>query len=81
MALPDIELTAGQKKVMDKLSVNVRQAQARISAAQSHLQEELEALEEYAIQAAEKLQIDIADYGFDVATGKFVDKAVLSQGK
>jgi NifB/MoaA-like Fe-S oxidoreductase len=79
MALADMELTAGQQVVMKRLLERFGASNARLEAIRKEAQEELDAVTEYVAQVAEKLGIDVAkDYQFDIAIGKFRDRANIT---
>ena len=82
MALQDIQLTAGQRKVMDKLLLGLGTAKQRLEASQKAYNEEFEVVGEYGLQAAKDLGIDATkDYIFDIAQMKFIDRSTIEEPK
>jgi hypothetical protein len=82
MALQDIQLTAGQRKVMDKLLLGLGTAKQRLEASQKAYNEEFEVVGEYGLQSAKELGIDATkDYVFDISQMKFIDRSTIEEPK
>lgn len=87
MGLPNIQLTDGQKKVMGSLITAANKAEANVDSQQQRLDEakavlaaHVDSINEYTLQASEKLGISTTDYILDAATGSFKDRSTIVDG-